>query len=114
MTAEKCPGCEEGDGPCTCYDAGRAQALADFRASIDGQHPKDCTCQPCSLMRTLNLDPAEVRTWDLKLDPDKAELKRRPFPKKSPAQGDPGPGRRQKGAPSGGFSRTRPERPHPG
>ena len=71
MSAEKCPGCGEGDGPCTCYDAGRAQALADFRASIDGQHPKDCTCQPCHLMRTLYLDPAEVRTWDLKLDPDK-------------------------------------------
>ena len=70
MTAEKCPGCGEGDGPCTCYDAGRAQALADFRASIDGEHEKDCTCQPCSLMRTLNLDPAEVRTWDLKLEPD--------------------------------------------
>ena len=68
MTAEKCPGCGEGMGPCNCYASGRAQALTDFRASIDGQHPKDCICPPCRLMRIFYLDPAEVRTWDLKLD----------------------------------------------
>ena len=120
MTARESPLCDC-DEPCGCYAegyaAGKDKAYFEMLASLDGPpHAQDLRLPALPGQTGLPAegdDPdGQKFARDLRAGgdlgpggPRQPALKWRPFPGKAPAQGDPGPGRRQE-APDREIPRT--------